>query len=90
MCLNDFLRLSHESFQEVYKQYLEGKNQSHKLRMEENRVMLVKLVNLSPWYEDPLDPVEVWPFPWDQIKEESKSKPGSSEQRMNELADKWK
>lgn len=90
MCLQDFLRLSHESFQEVYKQYLEGKNQSHKLRMEENRALVVKLADLAPWYKDPLDPVKVWPFSWDQKQEESKSKSGSSEERMHELDEKWK
>ncbi|MBL4828470.1 MAG: hypothetical protein JKY55_01035 [Aliivibrio sp.] len=88
--MDDFLRLSAEGFQEVYKQHLEKIENDHKLRMHENRSAVVQLVNLSPYYKENLDPVKVWPFPWEKKPEGKKKKRQSSKERMKALDEKWK
>lgn len=52
---------------------------------------VVKLVNLSPYYKENLDPETVWPFPWDKkLEPKKKKKKASSEERMKALEEKWK
>jgi hypothetical protein len=89
MCLDDFLRLSLEGFQEVYKQYLEKEKQAHRLRMEENRSSLITFINLAPFYKEDMTK-EAWLFPWEEQPEEKKKKRESSKERMKELDKKWK
>lgn len=89
MCLDDFLRLSHEGFQEVYKQYLEKAKDEHKIRTEELRSAVVMHFNISPQYEGWIDPRKAWPLPWEDQPKKKKKRQGSSKERMKMLDKKW-